>query len=106
MATLGIVETLKRELPALGCPANTFAFLIGISGGRLSGYINGLATPTGPEELVMRNTLTALRELVSYADPLPLNMREARKIQDSLKAMADGTLRVILIKEDRIQARQ
>jgi hypothetical protein len=95
-ASLDIVNVLNRELPNFGVPASTVARLAGISGGRLSSYLNGsgvVRVPTS-DELKLRNAWTQLKKLIHFAKPLPLDYRKFGELDHSIKMMEGGLLTI------------
>jgi transcriptional regulator with XRE-family HTH domain len=99
-ATFSIESVLKRELPQLGVPASTVAFLAGISSGTLSKYLNGSANAPVEHELRLRNALSALKRLIERARPLPLDYRKVEAIRESLEMVETGRLAIIVYETD------
>jgi|GEM_PF-5008412 len=96
-ASLDIINVLKKELSDLHCPASTLATLAGVSGGRLSTYLNEVAPCPAPDELKLRETLALVKRLVEYSRPLPLDFRRCGEIRRSIDLMESGALKIVLV---------
>jgi len=100
VAALDIINVANQTLEELRCPASTLAGLAGITGAKLSQYLNGVVRIGAQDELKLRNTITALRKLVEYASPLPLDYRRVGEIRRLLDTMADGVLEIVVFERD------
>jgi DNA-binding transcriptional regulator YdaS (Cro superfamily) len=100
-AAFDIITVANETLEELRCPASTLAGLSGISGAKLSQYLNGVVRIGAQDELKLRKTIAALRKLVEYASPLPLDYRRVGEIRRLLDTMEAGILQVVVFEQDR-----
>lgn len=97
MATFGIVEILKRELAAVGCPASTVASLAGVSPSKLSAFLNGVISHVpNDDEVKLYQAWTELKKLASYASPLELNFRKVDSLRRCIAMMRAQTLQIVV----------
>jgi hypothetical protein len=99
-AALDIISVANQTLEELRCPASTLAGLAGITGAKLSQYLNGVVRIGAQDELKLRNTIASLRKLVEYASPLPLDYRRVGEIRRLLDTMEAGILQVVVFEQN------
>jgi hypothetical protein len=99
-AALDIVTVANQTLEELRCPASTLAGLAGISGAKLSQFLNGVVRIGAQDEVKLRNTIAALRKLVEYASPLPIDYRRVGEIRRLLDTMESGILQIVVFEQD------
>jgi len=97
--SLDIVTILKRELPALNLPASTVASLAGISPSKLTSYLNGVGRCGHDHDIKLRAAWSGLKKFLEYAGPIPVDFRRVDKLRESIQAMAEGRLKIVVIHE-------
>jgi hypothetical protein len=106
LATFDIVAILRRELPEYGVPAATLSSLAGISSGKLSAYLNGIARCPNEHELRLRTTWAQIKKLVTHADPLPLNFTRADILRKCIDLMESGVLKVVVFEQKESEEKE
>jgi hypothetical protein len=97
MEIVEIVETINRNLQHLGCPASTLAGLAGISGGRLSNYLNGVQPVANDDDRKLRQALAGLKKLIAAAQPLPIDFRRVGELRELISALENGGLEIFVL---------
>jgi predicted transcriptional regulator len=95
-AAFDIVTVTNKMIAELKCPANTVASLAGITGAKLSQYLNGVLRIGAQDEIKLRNTVSQLKKLVEYSRPLPLNYKLAGVLRECIQMIEDGELQIIV----------
>jgi hypothetical protein len=98
--SLDIITVLQNELPQYGIPASTVSALAGISSGKLSSYLSGLNRCPAQHTIKLTTAWTSLKKLIGYAAPIPVDFRKVAKLRESLDAMENGTLQIVVIKTE------
>jgi hypothetical protein len=70
--------------------------LAGISGAKLSQYLNDVVRVGAQDELRLRNATIALRKLVEFSRPLPLDFGQVGAIRQCIDMMESGDLQIII----------
>jgi hypothetical protein len=81
---------IKNKLDALGCPADVFCLLTGVSPTRWSRALRGLAPLSGPEIESLSKVAEDLAGLVHDAKPFPLSFRSPTTIKRLLEDRQSG----------------
>jgi hypothetical protein len=100
LASLDVIAILKRELSAYKCPASSVASLAGVSGGRLSAFFKEQARPTAEQDLALREAWRDIKRLVELAKPLSLDLKDFPALRDSIKAMRENRLQIVVYQTD------
>jgi hypothetical protein len=100
LATLDIVAILQRELSAFKCPASSVASLAGVSGGRLSAFLKEQARPSAEQDIALRKAWADIKRLVNLASPLALDLTNFPALRDSIAAMNEGRLQIVVYRSD------
>lgn len=101
LATLDIINVLKRELRERGIPASTLSALAGIPSGKLSAYLNGVIRCPNEHDIRLRKAWEQLRKLIEYATPLPLSYTRAGELQKCIDLMAESRLQIVVFVEQK-----
>jgi hypothetical protein len=104
VATFGIIQVLKRELPLFGCPAGSVAAIAQISASKLSAFMSGAQRPSGQDETKLYDAWSQIKKLARYADPLPLNFSKVDGLRDCIQKMTDGSLKIVVFQSDYDEA--
>jgi hypothetical protein len=96
LATLDIIAVLQRELKQFECPASTLASLAGISGSKLTSYLNETNRCPVEHELKLRTAWAQFKKLVEFARPLRLDYSKTGDVRRCIQMMDDGELQVIV----------
>lgn len=100
LGTLDIIAVLKRELRDFEMPASTVSALAGISGGKLSSYLNGARRCPSHHDVALRRTWAQLKKLIHDAGMLPLDYRKVDRLRGSIAAMESGELQIVVLHQE------
>lgn len=103
VGSLDIINVLKRELLALKIPASTICALADVKPNRLSVYLNGHVNCPADDNLKLRKAWSQLMKLISDAGMLPLDYRKVDRLRESITAMENGSLQIVVFSNNEHQ---
>ncbi len=100
LATLDIINILRRELPQVGCRMSTVASLAGVSSGKMSAYMSEAQHVPHKHEIALRKTWAQLKKLAELSRPLPLDFGQVGAIRQCIDIMENGQLHIAVFEHD------
>jgi hypothetical protein len=105
LPTLHIVAILQRELKLYECSASTLASLAGISGSKLTSYLNETNRCPVEHDVKLRKAWVQFKKLVEYTDPLRLDYSKTGALRKCIDMMESGELQIVVFRtSDQIES--